>query len=144
MAQAHSTEWTPHPVRPNNPFAVVLLAAIAVVTVLGPLLALIFRVPWERFAEVVTQPSTLDALRLSLTSAFLSTLITLALGIPLSLWLLQNSSGTWFVRLLVVLPLALPPVVGGLALTAAIGRRSYTSDILDALGIDIALSLIHI
>lgn len=140
MAQAHSTEWTPHPVRPNNPFAVVLLAAIAVVTVLGPLLALIFRVPWERFAEVVTQPSTLDALRLSLTSAFLSTLITLALGIPLSLWLLENNSGTWFVRLLVVLPLALPPVVGGLALTAAIGRRSYTSEILDALGIDIAFT----
>ena len=140
MAQAHSTEWTPQPVRPNNPIGLMLLAGVAVVTVLGPLLALIFRVPWDRFTEVIAEPSTLTAVWLSLSAAFLSTLITILLGIPLSLWLLHNSGGTWFVRLLVVLPLAMPPVVAGLALTAAIGRRSYTSGILDALGINIAFT----
>lgn len=140
MAQTHSAEWTPHPVRPRNPIALVILAAIAVVTVLGPLLALIFRVPWERFIEIATDASTLEALRLSLCAAVLSTIITLSFGIPLSLWLLHNSKSGWFIRLLVVLPLAMPPVVAGLALTAAIGRRSYTSGILDALGIDIAFT----
>lgn len=140
MAQTHSAEWTPHPVRPRNPIALVILAAIAVMTVLGPLLALIFRVPWDRFVEITTEASTLEALKLSLYAAVLSTIVTLALGIPLSLWLLHNSTSGWFIRLLVVLPLAMPPVVAGLALTAAIGRRSYTSGILDALGIDIAFT----
>ncbi|MDK4233915.1 ATP-binding cassette domain-containing protein [Corynebacterium propinquum] len=140
MAHTHSADWTPHPVRPKNPIALVFLAAIAVVTVLGPLSALIFRVPWDRFVEITTEASTLEALKLSLYAAVLSTTITLALGIPLSLWLLQNSKSGWFIRLLVVLPLAMPPVVAGLALTAAIGRRSYTSGILDALGIDIAFT----
>lgn len=140
MAHPHSADWTPSPVRPKNPIALVFLAAVAVVTVLGPLLALILRVPWDRFTEIATKASTLEALGLSLYAAVLSTLITLALGIPLSLWLLQSRASGWFIRLLFVLPLAMPPVVAGLALTAAIGRRSYTSGILDALGINIAFT----
>ena len=140
MAHPHSADWTPSPVRPKNPIALVFLAAVAVVTVLGPLLALILRVPWDRFTEIATKASTLEALGLSLYAAVLSTLITLALGIPLSLWLFQSRASGWFIRLLFVLPLAMPPVVAGLALTAAIGRRSYTSGVLDALGINIAFT----
>ena len=105
MAHTHSAEWTPHPVRPKSPIALVLLAAIAVVTVLGPLLALIFRVPWDRFVEITAEASTLEALKLSLYAAVLSTIVTLELGIPLSLWMLHNSKSGWFIRLLAALPL---------------------------------------
>ena len=61
MAHTHSADWTPHPVRPKNPIALVFLAAIAVVTVLVPLSALIFRVPWDRFVEITTEAATLEA-----------------------------------------------------------------------------------
>ena len=92
------------------------------------------RVPWEDFAEIATAPDTVELLSTTLSAAALSTVIATILGTGLALWLSQLRRGASAVRLLVYLPLAMPPVVSGLALTAFIGRRGLLAPVLDALG----------
>jgi molybdate transport system permease protein len=83
--------------------------------------------------EVLTSPTSLDALRLSLVTASAATLVTIVIGIPLA-WLLARSDfrGRGFVRALVTVPLVLPPVVGGIALLLAFGRRGIVGQYLDS------------
>jgi molybdate transport system permease protein len=75
----------------------------------------------------------LAALRLSLVTATLATLLCLLLGVPLA-WVLARSGlpGRRVVRALVTVPLVLPPVVGGVALLLVFGRRGLLGGWLDA------------
>jgi molybdate transport system permease protein len=88
------------------------------------LLGLLQRAPWTALPDLLTQHGAVEALRLSLVTATAATLISLALGIPLA-WLLARSRlpGLTLLRALITLPLVLPPVVGGVALLMAFGRR---------------------
>jgi molybdate transport system permease protein len=109
-------------VRP--PLAVVLLAAVAIAFVVLPFVALLQRVPWGSLAERLSDPVVTQALRLSLTSAFSAMGLSLLFGVPLA-WVLARSEfpGRSLLRALVILPMVLPPVVGGAALLFAFGRR---------------------
>jgi molybdate transport system permease protein len=64
------------------------------------------------------------ALRLSLETATAATFCCVVLGVPLA-WLLARMRfrGRGLLRALVILPLVLPPVAGGIALLLAYGRR---------------------
>jgi molybdate transport system permease protein len=75
----------------------------------------------------------LAALRLSLLTASLATLVCLALGVPLA-WVLARSGlpGVRYARALITVPLVLPPVVGGVALLLVFGRRGLVGGWLDA------------
>lgn len=117
-----------------------LLAVIALMLILGPILALGIRVPWERFGQVLTKPTTLELLRVTILAAVWATLLTTLLGVPLALAIKGWPRGGRLIRLLVMLPLAMPPVVAGLALTAAVGRRGVTAPLLDALGLQFAFA----
>jgi molybdate transport system permease protein len=110
--------------RPRAPWPVVPLAAVAVVYVVLPFSALLQRTPWSNLAELIGRPVVVDALRLSLTTAFSATALALVFGIPVA-WILARTEfpGRSLVRALVVLPMVLPPVVGGAALLFAFGRR---------------------
>ena len=68
--------------------------------------------------------SAREALALSLVCSLAATVLSLALGTPLA-WLLARFDfpGRRLVRALVTLPMVLPPVVGGVALLLAFGRR---------------------
>lgn len=105
------------------------LAFIGFAYVVVPLLALAQRAPWRDLGEVVTEPVVTDALRLSIVSAFAATALSLLLGVPLA-WVLARMSfrGRPFVRALVILPMVLPPVVGGAALLFAFGRRGLLGE----------------
>jgi molybdate transport system permease protein len=74
---------------------------------------------------VLATPEVREALRLSLVTSTASTVVCLVLGVPLA-WLLARSPfpGRSFLRALVILPMVLPPVVGGAALLYSLGRRS--------------------
>lgn len=89
-----------------------------------PLLALLLQAPWRGFVGILSSPEALAALRLSLLTSLLTTAVALLLGVPLA-WLLARDvlpmTGLW--RALVVVPLLLPPVVGGVGLLTALGRR---------------------
>jgi molybdate transport system permease protein len=108
----------------RTPWLIVLLAAIAVAYVALPFVALLQRAPWTDLGELVGRPVVTDALRLSVTTALAATGIALVLGIPLA-WILARTRfpGRSVARALVILPMVLPPVVGGAALLFAFGRR---------------------
>lgn len=128
------------PAPTRTPVAVTLLAVTALVLILGPILALGVRVPWERFGEILTRPTTIELLRVTLLSAVWATALTILLGVPLALAIQGRPRGGRLIRLLVMLPLAMPPVVAGLALTAAVGRRGVTAPLLDTLGLQFAFA----
>ena len=83
------------------------------------------RTPWSRIGEVLTSETALTALRLSLIVATTAAAISFVLGFPLA-WVLVRTTfpGKTFVRAVVILPLVMPPVVAGVGLLAAFGRRS--------------------
>lgn len=102
----------------------VLALAGALALFLLPLLGLLLRTPWSSLGPLLTEPRVLQALRLSLLTSLASLALSVAFGVPLA-WLLARASfpGRRLLRALCVLPMVLPPVVGGVALLAAFGRR---------------------
>lgn len=105
---------------------VVALAFLAL-----PLAALLAQAPWARMWSLLTSAEALVALRLSLGTSLAATGASLLLGVPLALLLARSRAlgGAW-ARTLVMLPLVLPPVVGGVALLAAFGRRGLVGQVL--------------
>jgi molybdate transport system permease protein len=101
-----------------------MLATLGVALVALPLVGLAVRTPWSRLVEVLTGETATVALRLSLVVATLAAVISFVLGFPLA-WVLARRTfrGATIVRGLVVLPLVMPPVVAGVGLLAAFGRR---------------------
>jgi molybdate transport system permease protein len=95
------------------------------------LLGLVVRAPWTRMVRFLTDDAALDALRLSLIVATWAAAISLLTGFPLA-WALARSSfrGRTLVRAIVVLPLVMPPVVAGVGLLAAFGRRGALGSLL--------------
>ena len=120
---------------------VYLPAAAAVVVVLVPLAAMAAQVEWPRFGSLVGSVFSGAALLLSLRTAGVSTLACLVLGVPLALVLARLRGRLYAVlRALILLPLVLPPVVGGLALLYAFGRLGLLGQYLEAAGIRIAFT----
>lgn len=115
------------------PWPVAIPAAVAIGFLALPLIALLVRAPWDRMWEVLTSPTSLQALRLSLVTASAATVLAIVVGVPLA-WLLArgNLPGLGLARSLVTVPLVLPPVVGGIALLLAFGRRGLVGQLLDS------------
>jgi molybdate transport system permease protein len=107
------------------PWPVWVLAAVAVAFFALPLLGLLRQVPWGSLWEDLTTPVALDAIRLSLECSACATALSLLLGVPLA-WVLARSGlpGMRLLRAFVLLPMVLPPVVGGVALLYAYGRAN--------------------
>jgi molybdate transport system permease protein len=116
-------------------------AAAAAVFMLLPLVAMLTRVDWAGFGSLVSSPSSRDALSLSLRTSAASTVLCLLLGVPLAVVLARTRfAGRDLLRALVLLPLVLPPVVGGIALLYTFGRRGLLGRSLEVAGLDIAFS----
>lgn len=126
---------------PGLPPWVPLLAVVGAALVVLPLAGMATAVDWAHFLELVTSPASLDALWLSLRTAAMSTLVAVLLGTPLALVLARSAfPGQRLLRALVLLPLVLPPVVGGIALLYTFGRRGLIGEHLELLGLQIAFS----
>src|SRR5690348_1113535 len=106
------------------PVPLLVPAALGLAFLVLPLAGLVIRAPWRTLPHRLDQPGVLTALRLSLQTATLATLVCLLLGVPLA-WLLARVEfpARRIVRALVTVPLVLPPVVGGVALLLVFGRR---------------------
>ncbi|GHJ97546.1 hypothetical protein SNE510_70650 [Streptomyces sp. NE5-10] len=106
------------------PLALALPALAAVAFLALPLLGILVRTEWSELAGHLTSPGTVEALKLSLLVSFWALGLSLLLGVPLA-WLLARVPfpGKAFARSLVLLPMVLPPTVGGVALLLAFGRR---------------------
>ncbi|MFD4468048.1 ABC transporter permease [Rhodococcus sp. NPDC058505] len=118
-----------------------LPAAVATVFLTLPLVAVLLEIDWGSFLSLVTSESARVALLLSLKTASVSTVVCVLLGVPLALVLARGRfRGRAALRSLVLLPLVLPPVVGGIALLYTFGRAGLLGGHLEALGIRIAFS----
>lgn len=117
------------------------LAALGALLIVLPLVAVIARVDWPEFIPLITSESSIAALLLSLKTAVASTLLCVVFGVPIAIVLARASfAGQRIVRSLVLLPLVLPPVVGGIALLYTFGRRGLLGQSFDLLGVSIAFS----
>ncbi|WP_083958452.1 ABC transporter permease [Herbidospora mongoliensis] len=98
-----------------------------------PLAGLLIRAPWSTLPQRLSEPQVLEALRLSLVTASIATVVCLVLGVPLA-WLLARTDfpGRRLLRALVTVPLVLPPVVGGVALLLVLGRRGLVGQWLES------------
>jgi molybdate transport system permease protein len=107
-------------------------ALVAVAFLVIPLAGLLLRAPWGNAWEILHTPQVGEALRLSLWTSTLATGICVVVGVPLA-WVLARTAlpGLRVVRALVTLPLVLPPVVGGVALLLAFGRKGFLGQFLD-------------
>ena len=131
----------PHGAYTGIPSWIYLIAAVGGLLVLLPLAAMAARVNWAQFIPLVTSESSLTALGLSLRTSAASTVLCIVLGIPLALVLARGSfPGQRLLRSFVLLPLVLPPVVGGIALLYTFGRQGLLGRSLEVLGIQIAFS----
>ncbi|HVU73594.1 MAG TPA: molybdate ABC transporter permease subunit [Mycobacteriales bacterium] len=117
--------------RTRVPPAVAAAAAIGGLLLLLPLLGLLVRVPWSRAADVITDHAVLDALRISLVCSASATVISLVVGVPLA-WVIARARPAVrrVLRAVILIPLVLPPVVGGIALLQTFGRRGIAHDVL--------------
>jgi molybdate transport system permease protein len=106
------------------PLVAVLLALVAIAFFVLPLVGLLVRAPWSALWDDLGNPAARDAMRLSLECSLWSTALALVFGVPLAYVLARAEfPGRALVRALVVLPMVLPPVVGGIALLFAFQRN---------------------
>ncbi len=106
------------------PVALGGLALVAGVLLISPLVALVVRAPWSQLGEAVTSPEARAALRLSVIASLAALALSTVVGMPLA-WAFARLDfpGKALARALCLLPMVLPPVVGGVALLLAFGRR---------------------
>ena len=117
--------------RRHAPWFLLIPGLLAVIFLVLPVLGLVAQAPWGSFGTLLSDPITRDALRISALSSLCATAICIVLGTPLA-WLLARNAlpGTRFIRALVVVPLLLPPVVAGVGLLTAFGRRGFAGSFL--------------
>ena len=128
-------------VRVGLPAWVFLPAAVGALFVLTPLIAVLLRIDWVNFVPLVTSESSRAALLLSVKTSAMSTVVCVLVGVPMALVLARvDFPGRSVLRALVLLPLVLPPVVGGIALLYTFGRQGLLGQQLEVLGVRIAFS----
>lgn len=116
------------------------LGALALCFLFLPLAFMLGRVNWASLGSTLATPEARDALGLSLRTCAAALGVDLLLGVPAALVLSRSWRGVRAARILVALPLSLPPVVAGIALLAAFGRRSTLGALLSGAGLDIAFT----
>ena len=116
------------------------LGALALCFLILPLAFMLGRVNWASLGTTLATPEAADALSLSLRTCAVALGVDLLLGVPAALILSRSWRGVRAARILVALPLSLPPVVAGIALLAAFGRRSTLGALLSGAGLDIAFT----
>jgi molybdate transport system permease protein len=110
----------------------VVPAALAVGFLAIPLLGLLGQVSWGHLLGELGEPQVRVALRLSLECSLGAVAISVLVGVPLAYLLARvEFPGRNLVRALATLPMVLPPVVGGVALLLAFGRRGLAGQWLD-------------
>lgn len=119
--------------RTRPPVVIGALAVVAVAFFALPLAGLLWRMPWSSAWATLSGSTATTALRLSLISSLWATVASVVFGVPLA-WVLARVSfpGRTAVRALCLLSMVLPPVVAGVALFFALGRRGLVGQYLDA------------
>ena len=110
---------------------VTILLALLVLYISYPLFGLVYLGASTNLAQSLTMPETVSALLLSLGTATVSTLILSFFGIPLAYALARYQFKLKFLlRLIVILPLVVPPLASGAMLLGVFGPYSFLGRII--------------
>lgn len=105
------------------PPVLALPAVLGLALLVLPLTALVARVDWSTIWADITAPAARDALALSVVTGLVATAVCVVVGVPLALMIARSGPRTSaLLRVLVTIPLILPPMVGGVALLFLFGR----------------------
>ncbi len=122
---------------------VVLAAALCTVLFLTlPLLGLIGQLNWAELGRVLGSSVLHDALILSLLVSIGAVALSVLFGTPLA-WLISRRARRTrgLLRLVVIIPMVMPPVVSGIALLSMLGRRAPLGRVLETLGIEVTSNI---
>jgi molybdate transport system permease protein len=123
----------------------IAIAIVAAVFAVLPLAGLASRANWAELPSQLASPGARMALGLSLRTAAASTVVCIGLGVPLGFALASLKGATRAtLRAVLLAPLVLPPVVSGLGLLYAFGRRGLLGESLAAAGIPVAFTTIAV
>jgi len=127
--------------RAGVPLPLLVPAGLAVAFLAIPLLGLLGRTPWGSIGAELASPRVAEALRLSLVCSLGAVAVSIVLGVPLAFLLARvEFPGRNLVRALTTLPMVFPPVVGGVALLLAFGRRGLLGRSLDMWGLSVSFT----
>jgi len=122
-----------------------LLGGLLVVYIVVPVVAFVSRTGTAGVVAGLSEPGAQTAVRNSLLTAPAATAVATVLGVPLAYVLARRSfPGKRLVESLVVLPLVLPPVVGGAMLLTAVGRFTPLGGAAAAAGLPLTGSLLGV
>jgi molybdate transport system permease protein len=124
-----------------TPAVVAVLAAVGVAFIAAPLAALLIRAPWSQLWGELSTSGAWVALRLSIEVSLMAAGLSFVLGVPIG-WVLARARlpARSLLRAIVILPLVLPPVVGGIALLSSLGRSGVVGRWLHSIGIQLTFT----
>jgi molybdate/tungstate transport system permease protein len=113
-------------------FIILILSGITLAYIVFPLTTILTFLEPANLLESLTRPQIWDAFILSLITATISTSLLCLFGIPLAYFLARYSDfrGKFILRVIVIIPLVLPPLASGALL---LGMFSPTSFLIQAL-----------
>lgn len=126
----------------KNAIAISIAAWPLFFLLLLPVLALIFAGTPSQLISGLKNPLVWPALRLSLFTSFIATLISLLLGTPAAWWIARRATPKMrsVIESFVALPIVLPPAVVGLALLLSLGPHGLLGQWLAKIGITLPFS----
>lgn len=128
----------------NQIFQLLLLVAVLGLTllILTPLVALLLQVSPERLLKLTQDPAIWSAARVTAVTSLLSIVLILCFGLPAAYALTRHEGrGRLLLETILELPMILPPVVAGLGLLLAFGRRGLIGSLLLPFGIQLPFTL---
>ncbi|WP_049935759.1 ABC transporter permease subunit [Haloplanus natans] len=138
---AHST-WRRHVPRPDWLTLALALGGLLLLYYVAPLVSLFLSAPPGAVAASLGNATVIDAATTSILAATLSTLLGTALGLPLAYWLARaDTRWTDAALAVVVLPLVLPPTVGGVVLLTVVGPNTLLGGVAATAGVPLTRSL---
>ena len=133
----------------NRELAIKVILAILLMTAISfivlPVLALFIKSPLDTTLRSLHDPVVIDALRLSLITSTITTLVVVVMGTPIAYVSARfHYHGKELADSLIDLPVIMPPAVAGIALLMAFGRMGIVGRHLNALGISIAFTTLAV
>src|SRR5918996_3258150 len=104
-----------------------ILSGIAIAYIAYPLATILIFIEPSKLLDSLTRPQVWDAFILSLISATISTLLLSLFGIPLAYFLARHTTnfpGKFLLRVIIIIPLVLPPLASGALLLGVFGPNS--------------------
>jgi molybdate/tungstate transport system permease protein len=105
---------------------ILLLSGISIAYITYPLATILAYTEPRTILESLTRQDLWDAFILSLTSATISTLLLIIFGVPLAYLLARYTAfrGRFILKVIIIIPLVLPPLASGALLLGVFGPNS--------------------